>query len=71
MRVNEPLETVGELINIRIWNFIMQDILLFLPNLQPELIHIMEKGADCSSAGEWLVYTLRHIINLIYGEPLL
>lgn len=71
VRTNEPTETLGELIGIRTWPFFRDDVILGSPTLRALLIRILSKGNDSTSASEWVSYTIRELINLIYGKEVL
>jgi hypothetical protein len=70
VRTNELTETVGELVGIRTWLFLRDDVIVGSPTLRAQLMRIFAKAADCKNAREWLGYMLREIVNLVYGEEI-
>lgn len=67
VRTREPVETVAEVIGgTRMIDFVI-DQAINNPSLRDEIIKVFSKAADADKANIWFEYTLREIINLIYG----
>jgi hypothetical protein len=67
VRTREPIETVAEVIGgTRTIGFVI-DQAINNPTLREEIIKVFSKAADSDNANKWFEYTLREIINLIYG----
>jgi len=71
VRTNEPIETVGELIGIRSWNFFRDDVIVGSPTLRAQLIRVLARAAECKNARAWIDYAIREVINLVYGAEAL
>jgi len=67
---NQRVETVGELIGSRALTFLM-NLIEQSPSLRAEVIHILGKAAELPDVRIWLKYTLRRIINVIYGQEII
>lgn len=67
VRTNEPAETVGELIGVKSWYFIRNDVIMNSPHLRSLLMRLFEKAVDCKKARVWTDYFIRETINLVYG----
>jgi hypothetical protein len=71
VRTNEPVETIGELIAVRSWHFLRDDVILNSPQLRSLLMHIFEKATNCKNARAWTDYFIREVVNLLYGGEVL
>jgi hypothetical protein len=73
MRVSstEPKETIGTLIGMGAWNFLLDDVILGSPPLRARLVSALAAAAEFGAAKGWLDHILREIINVIYGHEIL
>jgi hypothetical protein len=70
VRTHPPVETIGEMIGTRSYNFVME-IIEDYPGLRSQLIEVLAKAADCNDARAWITYVLRQVLNWIYGDEAL
>jgi hypothetical protein len=66
VRTHLPVETIGEMIGTRSYNFIMEMIEDY-PDLRHQVIEVLAKAADCKDARTWITYVLRQVLNWVYG----
>lgn len=71
VRVQEPQETIGELIGTRSWGFFRDNVILGSADLRKRLIAVLVMAAYCSNAREWINYAIREVVNLVYGSEVI
>ncbi|HEX9037700.1 MAG TPA: hypothetical protein VF808_12000 [Ktedonobacterales bacterium] len=71
VRTSEPAETVGELIGFRIYDFLLNDVVLSSSDLRTQFISILATAAERASLREWMDYLIPEVVNRIYGGPAL
>lgn len=71
VRTAEPAETIGELIGLRAFRFLRDDVIIGSEALRFQVIRIFARAEKCKDAHEWIEYLIREVVNLIYqGEAL-
>jgi hypothetical protein len=71
VRTNEPVETVGSLIGLGPWDFIVDQAILGSTTLRMHLMSILGSAADFGDLKIWLEHVFREVLNLIYGKEVL
>jgi hypothetical protein len=71
VKVNEPIETVGELIGARVWDFLREDMILGSPELRRRLVAMLTKAGNCPNAHTWTRHVFSEVANIVYGMPVL
>jgi hypothetical protein len=67
VRTSEPEETVGELIGFRIYDFLLNDVVLNSPDLRAQFSEILATAAERNSMREWVDYLITEVVNRVYG----
>jgi hypothetical protein len=67
VRTSESEETVGELIGFRIYDFLLNDVVLSSPELRAQFSDILVTAAECNRMREWVDYLIPEVVNRIYG----
>jgi hypothetical protein len=71
VRISEPVENVGQLIGMRIWWFIRDEVIAGSPALRNTFIRILSNVVEHKNLKSWVVYLGSEIVNLIYGSAVL
>lgn len=65
---SDPADTIGTLIGMGGWDFIVNHAILGSPALRHHLIAILMSAADFHTIEAWMKHMLREILNIVYGE---
>jgi hypothetical protein len=68
---NEPSDTVGSFIGMRVWDFILHEALVNSTTLRRHLLAILTSATNFKSLEAWMDYTLREVLNTVYGAVIL
>jgi len=71
IRTHEPEQRVGELIGIRVWFFLRDEVILQNENLRSILLQIFRNVPNSKNFRQWVDIFIREIVNLIYGSQIL
>lgn len=72
IQTNEPVETIGEVIGYRSWNFIRDEMIGGDSSIMRGLlVDVLEKAADCKNMKEWVYYVINKLINTICDSEVL
>ena len=67
VRTGEPIETIGEMIGIRSFHFLRDDVIIRSDRLRSYMARIFSQASESKNTREWLDYIIREIINVVYG----
>lgn len=69
IKMNEPEQRVGELVGIRLWLFVRDDIISGSESLRSIFLKIFRDVAYSRNLKGWVNKFIRELVNLIYGSP--
>jgi hypothetical protein len=70
-KLREPNDSLGQLISIRVWWFLRDEVITSSPQLRTHLIEIMSNLVEHKELTTWIDYFIRKVVNLIYGKTIL
>jgi hypothetical protein len=70
LRSLEVDETIGELIGIRIWYLVRDDVIGGEPEIRSLFQSILASAGSSRDLRQWVFHVIREITNLTYGESL-
>jgi len=71
IKTHEPEQRVGELIGIRVWFFLRDEVILRNENLRLLLLQIFKNVTSSKTFRQWVDKFIREIVNLVYGSQIL
>jgi hypothetical protein len=71
IQTSEPVETIGQLIGLRAFRFLRDDVIIGSPDLRSRVVRIFEQSIACKDTREWMSYLIREAVNIVYGSEAL
>ncbi|MBN8655652.1 MAG: hypothetical protein J0M11_07945 [Anaerolineae bacterium] len=71
VKIHEPKQSIGDLIGIRVWFFLRDDVIQNHKVLRSIILRILSHLSNSNNFKEWADYFIREMVNLIYGEEIL